>query len=51
MRQIMMNTIDGLCPTLMSGAFAEARVSYFLGCGKVWAYPAVMVITDETDSD
>lgn len=42
----MINTLNGLCPTLMSRAFEKARVQYFLGYGRVWAYPAVIVIDD-----
>lgn len=34
----------------MSRAFEKARVEYFLGQGKVWSYPAILVI-DDTESD
>lgn len=30
----------------MSRAFSKARVEYYLGQGKVWSYPAVMVVKD-----
>lgn len=43
-KQIPINLADGVCPTLMATAFAKARVSYFLGGAKVWAYPAVLTI-------
>ncbi len=48
--QIPINLANGLCPTLMSRAFEKARVQYFLGQGKVWSYPAILVI-DDTESD
>ena len=51
MTQIPINlTADRLCSTLMSRAFEKARVSYFLGQGRVWSYPAILVI-DDTESD
>ncbi len=43
--------VNGVCPTLQSSAFAKARVSYFLGQGKVWRYPAILVIYGKADSD
>lgn len=46
MRQIPINLVDNLCPTLMSRAFEKARVSYFLGQGNVWSYPAILIIND-----
>lgn len=51
MRQIPINLVDNLCPTLMSRAFEKARVEYFLGQGKVWAYPAILVIYAKDDSN
>lgn len=45
--QIPINLVNGLCPTLMSQAFEKARVEYFLGRGKVWHYPAILVINDK----
>ena len=51
-RQIPINLISGLCPTLQASAFAKARIDYFLGQGKVWNYPAIIIIADEkTDTD
>lgn len=47
MNQIPINLVNGFYPTLMSRAFEKARVEYFLGQGKVWAYPAVIVIADD----
>ena len=51
MKQIPYNLVDSLCPTLMSRAFEKARVSYFLGQGKVWRYPAILVIYVKDDSN
>lgn len=31
MRQIPINLVNNLCPTLMSRAFEKARVEYFIG--------------------
>ena len=51
-RQIPINLVSGLCPTLQASAFAKARIDYFLGQGKVWNYPAIIIIADEkTDTD
>lgn len=50
-KQIPINLVNGLCPTLMSRAFEKARVEYFLGQGRVWSYPAILVINDKTDGD
>lgn len=47
MKQIPINLVNHLCPTLMSRAFEKARTAYFLNQGKVWAYPAVIVITND----
>lgn len=49
MKSIPINLVNGLCPTLMSRAFEKARVEYFLGQGKVWAYPAILVINDKAN--
>ena len=46
MNQIPINLVNGFCPTLMSRAFEEARVEYFLGQSRVWAHPEIMVIDD-----
>ena len=47
MRQIPINLVNNLCPTLMSRAFEKARVEYFIGGGKsIWRYPAILVIND-----
>ena len=53
MKQIPINlTAKRLCPTLQSTAFHKPRVSYFLGQGKVWTYPAILVIRNaKTDTD
>lgn len=45
-KQIPINLVNGLCPTLMSRAFEKARTCYYLGQGRVWAYPAILVIND-----
>ena len=44
--QIPINLVNSLCPTLMSRAFEKARTCYYLGQGKVWHYPAILVIND-----
>ena len=49
--QIPINFVNGLCHTLMSRAFEKARVEYFLGQSKVWAYPAILVIYAKDDSN
>ena len=46
-----MNLVNGFCLTLMSRAFEKARVEYFLGQGKVWAYPSILVIYAKDDSN